>query len=154
MPVAPLILAACGGFLLAVLWMDLMFDVQVLRHRAPELPEAVLSSIAAYYRRVTTTARPMGHLIAAVMLTAIVTLVVQIGGGHRRPWLPLASLLVGGGPVVLALVRVVPNAIRLGSRSDAALRQSALARSICRDHLLCLVGILAFVSLQLAAAML
>jgi hypothetical protein len=30
---APLVLAACGGFLLAVLWMDLMFDVQVLRHR-------------------------------------------------------------------------------------------------------------------------
>jgi len=152
MPVAPLILSACGGFLLAVLWMDLMFDVQVLRHRAPELPEPVLSSIAAYYRRVTTTARPMGHLIAVVMLTAIITLVTQIGGGHRQRWLPLASLLVGGGPVVLALVRVVPNAVRLGARSDAALQQSVLARSICRDHLLCLVGILAFVGLQLAAA--
>ena len=39
-------LAACGGFLLAVLWMDLMFDVQVLPHRhLPELPEAVLASI-------------------------------------------------------------------------------------------------------------
>ena len=51
---------ACGGFLLAVLWMDLMFDVQVLRHRgstAP-LPEDVLASIAAYYRRVTTDAEP------------------------------------------------------------------------------------------------
>jgi len=28
-----LIAAACGGFLLAVLWMDLIFDDQVLRHR-------------------------------------------------------------------------------------------------------------------------
>jgi hypothetical protein len=88
------------------------------------------------------------------MLTAIVTLAIQISGSRRQPWLPLASLLVGGGPVVLALVRVVPNAVRLGARSDATLQQSALARSICRDHLLCLIGILAFVSLQLVAAML
>ncbi len=56
--------AACAGFLLAVLWMDLMFDVQVLRHRDAALPEPVLASIAAYYRRATTTSRPMGHLIA------------------------------------------------------------------------------------------
>ena len=56
----PLLLAACGGFLLAVLWMDLMFDVQVLRHRRDaQLPEPVLASIAAYYGRVTTRARPM-----------------------------------------------------------------------------------------------
>src|SRR5262249_22775929 len=42
-----------GGFLLAVLWMDLMFDVQVLRHRRDrgDLPEDVLASIAGYYRR-------------------------------------------------------------------------------------------------------
>lgn len=53
------ILAVCGGFLLAVLWMDLMFDVQVLRHRDEpgELSEAVLASIAGYYRRVTTICR-------------------------------------------------------------------------------------------------
>ena len=51
------ILAACGGFLLAVLWMDLMFDVQVLRHRGETLPEAVVDSIGAYYRRVTPRPR-------------------------------------------------------------------------------------------------
>ena len=33
---------AGAGFLLAVLWFDLMFDVQVLRHRGPgDLPEPV-----------------------------------------------------------------------------------------------------------------
>src|SRR5689334_17178176 len=59
------LLMACGGFLFAVLWMDLIFDVQVLRHRkAPtELPEVVLASIAAYYHRATTTSRPMNRLI-------------------------------------------------------------------------------------------
>ena len=152
MQIEPLILSACGGFLLAVLWMDLMFDVQVLRHRTGELPEPVLSSIAAYYRRVTTTARPMRHLVAVVMVTAIVTIAIQIGDNHVQRWLALTSLLVGGGPIGLAVVRVYPNAVRLGARSDAALQQSALARSICTDHILCFIGILVFVSLQLVAA--
>jgi hypothetical protein len=151
---APLLLTACGGFLLAVLWMDLLFDVQVLRHRAREreLPEPVLASIAAYYRRVTTDARPLGHLIALVMLTALTTLIVQIAGGHGPRWLAWVSLAFAGGPVALALFRVVPNAVRLGSRADPVAQQSALARSICRDHLLCLAGILAFTGLQLFAA--
>ena len=37
---------AGAGFLLAVLWFDLMFDVQALRTPGPELPEPVLASIA------------------------------------------------------------------------------------------------------------
>ena len=43
------ILAASGGFLLAVLWMDLMFDVQVLPSElggAP-MPESAMALIAA-----------------------------------------------------------------------------------------------------------
>src|SRR5262245_10489273 len=148
------LLAACGGFLLAVLWMDLMFDVQVLGHRdrGGDLPEPVLASIAAYYRRVTTTARPMGHLVGAVMVAALVTLAVQIAVGRAPRWPALASLLLCGGPILLARVRVVPNAVRLGARSDGASRQSALARSICRDHLICLAAILAFVVLQVSVA--
>lgn len=154
MRIAPSILTACGGFLLAVLWMDLMFDVQVLRHRqgGAELPESVLASIAAYYRRVTTDAWPMGRLIGGVMLTGVVTLVVQIALGHEPRWLAPVSLLLCGGPILLALVRVYPNAVRLAARSDAAPRQSALARCICRDHLVCLAGIAGFIALQLWTA--
>src|SRR5215470_1899759 len=119
MHIESVILSACGGFLLAVLWMDLMFDVQVLRHRTPELPEPVVSSIAAYYRRVTTMARPMGHLIAVIMVIAIATLTVQIVANHGRRELALASLLVAGGPIVLAAVRVVPNAVQLAARGGS-----------------------------------
>ena len=50
--------AAGAGFLLAVLWFDLMFDVQALRHRERDLPEAVLASIAGYYARVTGSSPP------------------------------------------------------------------------------------------------
>jgi hypothetical protein len=154
MPALPSLLAACGGFLLAVLWMDLMFDVQVLRHRrgGAELPEPVLASIAAYYRRVTTTARPMGHLVGAVMAVTVVGLLAEIAVGAGRPWIAEASLALCGGPILLAMARVYPNAVRLAACSDDARGQSALARSICRDHLACLAGILAFLILRLAAA--
>ena len=144
------ILAACGGFLLAVLWMDLMFDVQVLRHRqAAALPEDVLASIAAYYRRVTTTAAPMGHLVGAVMGILLITLVVQLVTGPRG--VALVSLALAGAPIGLAGARVVPNAIRLGSRVDPPARQSELAHAICRDHVFCFAGIAGFVLLQLGA---
>lgn len=143
------ILAACGGFLLAVLWMDLMFDVQVLRHRRGDLPESVLASIAAYYRRVTTDAMPMGYALVVVMLVTIAATVLEI----RRGVLPLASgvvaLLLVSVPVALALWRVLPGAIRLGTRQDPIPEQSDLARMICRDHLVCLAAIAGFLAVQL-----
>jgi len=154
MPPASSVLAACGGFLLAVLWMDLMFDVQVLRHpRARgELPEPVLASIAAYYRRVTTTASPMSHLIGAVMAVTVIALVVEIGSGIGPRWRIIASVALGCGPIALAILRVFPNAVRLGARSGSTLEQSALARSICTEHLLCCAGIVGLVALQLSLA--
>jgi hypothetical protein len=138
-----------GGFLLAVLWMDLMFDVQVLRHRAGDLPEDVLASIAGYYRRVTTLAQPMGHAIAAVMVLTLVAVGAEIVRGPAA--FGLASLPFCAGPIGLALARVVGNAVRLGARTDPPAVQSALARGICRDHLLCLASIAVFVAIQLAA---
>ena len=148
------VLILCGGFLLAVLWMDLMFDVQVLPYRdASQVPEEVLSSIAAYYRRVTTLARPMNHAIGAMMLVALAALVGQIARGNAQRWTGLLSLPFCGGPILLAALRVVPNAVRLGTRADPPAEQSRLARAICRDHLFCLCGIILFVALQLFGAL-
>ncbi len=143
------VLIACGGFLIAVLWMDLMFDVQVRPYRSSgELPEAVLASIAGYYRRVTTEATPMNRLIAAVMMVGLVALLVQVIDRPRGRAIPSILLLVG--PVALAQMRIVPNAVRLGSRTDPAPMQSALARAVFRDHLLCLAAVTAFLIVQLA----
>jgi len=149
------ILILCGGFLSAVLWMDLMFDVQVLRYRGTtgELPEEVLSSIAAYYRRVTTLARPMGHAVGLAMVLALLALLAQITRAPEQRAIGLLSLALCGGPVLLAALRVVPNAVRLGSRVDPAAEQTRLARAICRDHMLCLCGIMLFVAVQLFAAL-
>jgi hypothetical protein len=145
-------LATAGaGFLLAVLWFDLMFDIQVSR-QGPELPEEVLASISAYYRRVTTTARPMNRLIALVMLATLAAIVVEVIHGHTHAWVAWTSLAVAVAPIALAGVRTVPNAVRLGARHDPLELQSALARSIWRQHIFCATGIVVLLVLQLAFA--
>ena len=145
-------LAACGGFLIAVLWMDLMFDVQALRgDRAPAaLPEPVLASIAAYYRRVTTDAHPMGRLVGLVMVAAAMGSLAQLGRARGAFELRLAALALLAAPLALAALRVLPNAVRLGARLDSPELQSALARAIGRDHVMCLAAIVAFVAIELA----
>lgn len=144
-----LIPAACGGFLIAVLWMDLIFDAQVLRHRGgDELPGPVLDSIAAYYRRATTTSRPMGSLIAVVMVILLGALAFR---WFQSPgWPPAVCTLLAAAPILLAASHTVPAAKRLGGRTGSPVEQSRLARSICRDHLLCLAAMSAFLALWLS----
>ena len=146
---APL-LTACSGFLLAVLWMDLIFDVQVHRNKGAELPEPVLASIAAYYHRATTTSRPMSRLIVLVMLILLGALGFQAVRGHDPGWLLVTSAILAAVPMLLALIRTVPSAVRLGQRSDGPPEQSRLARAIYRDHLVCAGSMLAFLVLWAA----
>ena len=145
-------ISAGAGFLLAVLWFDLMFDVQVRRHREGDLPEEVLASIAGYYRRVTTAARPMNRLIAAVMVGTIVAIIVQLVQGDAPRWAAVVSLVLTAAAISVAAVHTVPSAVRLGTRSDAIAGQSRLARSILRDHLLCITAVAVVLLLQLAFA--
>jgi hypothetical protein len=140
---------AGGGFLLAVLWFDLMFDVQALGRRGP-LPDAVLASIAAYYARVTTAARPMNRLVALVMLATIGAIVVEITRGDAPAWVGWLSLGLAVAAVGLAALHTVPAAVRLGARSDPVDVQGRLARAILRDHLVCIAAIAALVTVQLA----
>jgi hypothetical protein len=148
---APFI-AAGAGFLVAVLWFDLMFDVQVARPESRGLSEAALASIANYYRRVTTTARPMNRLVAAVMLATVASIIAQIARGERPQWVGWASLVLAGGPILLAAGRTVPRAVRLGGRADPIPRQGELAKSIWRDHVLCITAILGLLVIQLSFA--
>jgi hypothetical protein len=133
--------------------MDLIFDSQVLRQRArDDLPEPVLASIAGYYHRATTTSRPMSLLIALVMAILLGALGFRFAVGEDPVWLLIVAAVLAGVPILLAMVRTVPNAVRLGTRADGVAEQSRLARAICRDHLLCLTSLAAFVVLWLTAA--
>jgi hypothetical protein len=140
---------ACSGFLLAVLWMDLIFDSQVRSVRGGELPEPILASIADYYRRATTTSRPMSRLIAAVMAILLGTLVFRALRGDQPVMLTAVSAVLAAIPILLALLRTLPDAVRLGARSDGPVEQSRLARSIFRDHIACLLAISALLAVLL-----
>jgi len=142
---------AGAGFLLAVLWFDLMFDVQVGRGPAGDLAETTLASIAAYYARVTTAARPMNRLIATAMLATLAAIVVEIANGLHHAWVPWASLALALVPILLAGLRTVPSAVRLGTRRDSASMQSQLARAILRQHAFCFFCIGALMLIQLTA---
>ena len=142
----PVLLGAGAGFLLAVLWFDLMFDVQARRLDDPE-GDARLASIADYYRRVTVEAYPANRLVAAVMVVTIGASIVRL---WRAPSIgAFASLLLVAAPVTLAWRRVVPNAMRLGARTDGPEMQRALARVILWYHVVCFTCIAAFLLLQL-----
>jgi hypothetical protein len=143
---------AGAGFLLAVLWFDLMFDVQIAGTATAERAEDVVESIAAYYRRVTTAARPMNRLVAAIMLATLVSIVVQIAREDRPRWVGWVALALAGFPVLLAGIRTVPRAVRLGTRTDPVARQQELARSIYRDHLVCAAAISALLAVELGFA--
>src|SRR5258708_11438721 len=95
--------AAGAGFLLAVLWFDLMFDVQTRKHGGGVLPAAVLTSISAYYRRVTTDAYPMNRLVAVVMLLTHATIFADIWQGHTAWSIGWGSLLTAVSGFVRAV---------------------------------------------------
>jgi ER membrane protein SH3 len=143
---------AGGGFLLAVLWFDLMFDVQSLRRGRDDLPAEVRTSIAAYYRRVTTEARPMNRLVAAAMLWTLAAVVIGLVRSEDPSWVWWVSLVLVVTAVAVAAFRTVPHAVRLGTRTDPDRQQDALARAIGRDHLLCLALIAVVLVVQLVFA--
>src|SRR6267154_90425 len=140
--------AAGAGFLLAVLWFDLMFDVQTRKHAGNVLPPDVLASISGYYRRVTTEAYPMNRLVTLVTLAAIC---VEIWQGENAWWIGWVSLLLAASGFVPTMMRTVPNARRLGSAQDSAEEQSRLARAVCRDHTLSFARMSCVLILQLLA---
>ena len=143
--------AAAGlGFLLSVLWFDLMFDIQARHPRAGYLPADVRDSIAAYYRRVTTAARPMNRLVALAMLVTLGALVGEIVTGDVAAGFAWASLALAASAIGLAASRTVRNAVRLGTQADDVATQSALARRILADHLACLAAIAIALGLQIA----
>jgi len=143
------IAAAGAGFLIAVLWFDLMFDVQA-RLPGAALPEAVLASISAYYRRVTTEASPMGRLVSVAMLVTVAAIVGGLLRGEGRAWAQWASLAAAALGMGLAIARTVRNAVRLGAATDPLQVRTRLARTILADHLVSLTAMAVVLALQLA----
>ena len=147
---ARLFVCAGAGFLLAVVWFDLMHDVQVLLPKAGADPAGAVRSIARYYRRVTTDARPMNRLVALVMVVTLAAVIAEVVAGDVSTWVGWTSLVLVLAPVSLAAARTVADAVRLGAAVDRLTPEhEGLARSIGRDHVLCLVSLVALLAVQL-----
>ena len=147
----PAIAAAGAAFLLAVLWCDLMHDLQVRRQPQGTLPAEILASISGYYRRVTTESYPMNLLVAFVMLATVAALVAEVISGATPWWIGGLSLGLAAWGIAGTRRRTVPNARRLGAAQDTPKMQSTLARSICRDHLLSFARMFVVLCMQLYA---
>lgn len=140
------------GFLMAVLWFDLMFDVQTRGHTGELLPPEVLTSISTYYRHVTTDAYPMNRLVSSVMIFTILAICAQIHEGKTRWWISWGSLAMICFGVYFGLTRTVPNAVRLGAATESLVVQTELARAVYHDHVLAFGRTMVLLSLQLFAS--
>ena len=145
----PKLITLGSGFLLAVLWVNLMFDVQVWPHWGNKtLPEEVLSSIATYYARVSIEASPMGYLVGLVMLMTLAVSVRNVFVGLQPRWVRIATFVLLIGPVVAALTVIFPGAQKLASRTDTLNVQSELANALFTAHAVCFAAIFLVLILQ------
>lgn len=139
-----------AGFLLSVLWFDLMFDVQVRGHDG-DLPADVLASISTYYRRVTTDARPMNRLVSVAMLATVGGIAAELVGDSVELWVGLVSLALALPPIALAGATIFPAAVSLGQQKGDVAERSRQARLIHRTHWYCWCSIAALIGVQLVS---
>lgn len=128
--------------MLAVLWMDLMYDASFLAHE----PGAT-ATMATYYAHVTK-AGWMTWLVAGVMMVAIAGVIVQVRGSQLPRWYRALRALLAVVPIALALAVVFPAARHLAAATEDAVR-SGLARTIAWSHVGCFGSIATFIGLQL-----
>jgi hypothetical protein len=149
-----IILGMCGGFLLAIIWMDMMFDIQAYRAKSKTLPENILSTTTLYYRQITKGADPMRQLITFVMAVLGLALVYDLALGTTPFWYRGVSFILAVPGPVLALARTLKNAMRLSERRDSIEVQSAMAHSLFFDHVVSFVLMSAFLLWQVFGAFL
>lgn len=120
------------GYLLAVLWIDLIFDFPAVpyRNKPGVLPEEVLVLMTGFYRRIA--GRPF--LIFIIMLVGLAALLDELVRGLVPAWVAGVSLFLFLAPTVNAILRVMPTARRFGSRVDSLEKQTELAHGFMFMH--------------------
>jgi hypothetical protein len=140
----------CVGFMLAILYIDLMFDVLTVPYRrgGAAIPAEVLDRIANYYGRVTQNP----YVLMFVMLTTTACVVLQIVYGLTPRWTAYGSLAAIALAMAAGIFKVIPSARRLASGRDSAIVRSRLAHGVFTAHALLFVCILVLAFIQLVAA--
>lgn len=136
----------CIGFMVAILYIDLQFDVLSLPHRHTRgpVPNSVLGQIATYYGVITKNP----YLLMFVMMTALVCIVTELYYSLVPRWAGYASLVLmllamGGG-----IVRVIPTAQRLATDKDTVDERTRMVHSMFPAHVFLLTCILSLAAVQ------
>ena len=141
----------CIGFMLAVLYIDLMFDVSAVPYRrtGAAIPGEVVESIASYYRRITQNP----YVLIFVMLTATICVVTEIvydlvprWAGYSSLGFMLVAMLAGAG-------KVIPAAQRLAAGKDAEDTRTRLVHSMLPGHIVLLISILLLALVQFSTTL-
>jgi hypothetical protein len=140
----------CLGFMMAVLYIDLMFDVSAVQYRGTNapLPREVLDPITHYYGRITQNP----YVLMFVMLTTTLCIGAQIVYALAPRWVGYSSLFLMGLSMITGTLKVIPTAQRLGSAKDSEEVRTRMVHGMLPAHLVLLVNILLLTSIQFLAA--
>ena len=141
-------LFTCVGFMLAVLYIDLHFDISALafRKNKASVPKEVLDSISSYYKRVTSNP----WLLVFVMTTTVICVVWEIVYELVPPRVGYGSLILFAILMVIGMVKVIPAAQRLGSGKAGDEERIKLVHSLFPYHMIFLVIIATLTLLHLS----
>ena len=136
----------CFGFMLAVLYIDIAFDLSALPYRKDKasLPEEVLYSITNYYRRITSNP----WLLVFVMTTTATCIIWEIVYILVPPRIGYCSLTLFVAVMLISMFKVIPAAQRLGSGKESHEEQVRLVHSLFPYHVMILIGIISLTLLQ------
>jgi hypothetical protein len=136
----------CIGFMIAVLYIDLQFDILALPYRGAKGPLStdVLEPIASYYRCITKNP----YLLMFVMLTTLICLIAEVMYDLVPRWAGYTSLFLMGLSMSVGTFKVIPTAQRLAAGKDPVDEQTRMVRSIFPFHIVLLISILSLAAVQ------
>jgi len=130
----------CIGFEIAILYIDLQFDMLALPHRKSGglVPEHVLAQFTTYYGVVTKNP----YLLMFVLMTTLIGIIVENVYSLVPPWAGYSSLVLillamGGG-----IIKVIPSAQRLAADKDTLEDRSRMVYLMFPAHFFILICIL------------
>jgi hypothetical protein len=141
---APLFL--CIGFMIAILYIDLQFDILGLPHRRAggPIPDDVLGQIATYYGVITKNP----YLLMFVMMTALACIIAEIVYDLVPRWAGYSSLTLMLLAMGAGIVRVIPTAQRLATDKDTVGERTRMVHGMFPSHIFLLVMILLLTAVQ------
>ncbi len=134
----------CIGFMIAILYIDLMFDVMAVPYRRASTPPEVVGSIVTYYGRITQNP----YLLMFVMFTAMVCIVAELWYQLVPAWVGYSSLVFMGIGMGAGAGKVIPAAQRLSSGKEPEDARAQLIRSMFPWHVILLASILSLALVQ------